>query len=283
LGRGVSIGLFGGYCAREEPLGFFSSSLTMMTFDDHTLTYFEDDSDSAPTTTGQFAVIWESVEEGRIPISMGRAGVDIHPMTNAYYQYNEAAIKYFKYWLDYSDEQIAAFRREALEWFISYMHITDYNPDLFDNDPLDNTLDLPRGNKVFPFTTNEYAAHRLVGRKSSTGAVLDNSRIHTVGFVLRVGRAGIRTFQGTIPYGSVIHYGMYIVEFEDSIVPIKFYDLYPQSPNTNNHLALIQKVFHDEYNVGLLQGLVKVVPDENNNMFVSQSRFTWKWDNPTIN
>jgi len=283
LGRGVSIGLFGGYCAREEPLGFFSSSLTMMTFDDHTLTYFEDDSDSAPTTTGQFAVIWESVEEGRIPISMGRAGVDIHPMTNAYYQYNEAAIKYFKYWLDYSDEQIAAFRRDALEWFISYMYVNDYDPDLFDNDPLDNTLDLPRGNKVLPFTTNEYAAHRLVGRKSSSGAVLDNSRIHTVGFVLRVGRAGIRTFQGTIPFGSVIHFGMYIVEFEDSIVPIKFYDLYPQSPNTNNHLALIQKVIHPEYNVGLLQGLIKVTPDENNNMFVSSSRFTWKWDNPTIN
>lgn len=110
---------------------------------------------------------------------------------------------------------------------------------------------------------------------------MTNARVHEVGFALNVGRAGIWTYAGHVEYGGLIQYGYYIVEYEDgSTEAIKFYDHYPQIPNSNAHYAVVQRIIHPVHGLGKLHGLAKTMPTADGNGAKLEFRMNWYWETP---
>jgi len=237
----------------------------------------EEENYEAPASTPNPQIMWASMSNGVLGAGVGSSGLLVHAATRAYHLPNEAGTKYFRHWMDMSDDEIRAFRLEAMNFFLDHMEVTSVKPEIFDSEPIDNTIDLGGGNAIYPYAVTESAEHHLIGTKSSSGAEFSNARVHEVGFVLAVGRAGIWTYAGHVPYGSLIQYGYYIAEFETGSVPVKFYDHYPQVPNPNSHFAVVQRCIHPEFGFGLCQGLLKFTPE--NGFIRSESRLNWKWDN----
>jgi hypothetical protein len=282
LGVGISIGMMGGFCSNDAQPGFFSTGFALMTFDDQPDLWIEEEEYGAPEVEDLIVPpfpMWVSVSDGIIPITGGRSGILSKPYTLAYHKPNEAALKYFRKWLSFTDDEIRAFRHEVLEFFFSHQEVPSVKVDSMTLEPLDNSIDLGGGNSIIPYTVTDAAEHHLVGRRSSTGVVMTNARIHEVGFALNVGRAGIWTYAGHIEYGSIIQYGYYIVENEDGTTEaIKFYDHYPQVPNSNAHYTVVQRIIHPEYGYGLLHGLAKTMPTRDGQRTKLEFRYNWKWE-----
>merc|ERR1719242_1356772 len=104
LGVGVSIGLMGGFCSNDAEPGFTLAGVAMMTFDDNPDLFVASEDYGASTTTPEQTVMWESVSNGVLGVTTGRAGLLTHAFTKAYHMPNEAATKYFRKWLDFTDE-----------------------------------------------------------------------------------------------------------------------------------------------------------------------------------
>jgi len=279
LGVGVSIGLLGGFCSNDAEPGFTDAGVNVMTFDDQPHLFVPSEGYGASETTFEQTIMWESVSNGVLGITPARAGLLTHAFTKAYHMPNEAGTRYFKQRLGFSDEEIRAFRYEALTFFRDHFQVSQVDPDFFNDQPLNITLDLGGGNHIIPYTVVDQANHHLVGMRSPDGAVLSNARVHEVGFVLNVGRAGLWSyFGGHIQFGGMIHYGYYVVELDSGDnVPVKFYDHYPQVPNTNSHFAVVQRVIHPEYGYGTLHGLALTMPDGDRHQCTF--RMNWRWDN----
>jgi len=278
LGVGISIGLMGGFCSNDAEPGFFTTGVATMTFDDNPYLFVESEDYGAPQTTPDLTIMWASLANGVLGITDGRSGILAHPYTKAYHMPNEAALKYFRKWLEWSDEEIRAFRYEALTWYRDHQEVPSVRPDFLDSDPLDNSLDLGGGNSIVPYTVTDAAEHHLIGMKGPGGATFTNARVHEFGFALNVGRAGIWTYAGHVQYGGIIQYGYYVIEHEDGTLdPIKFYDHYPQIPNSNAHFAVVQRLIHETHGYGLLHGLAKTVPTRDGNGAQLEFRLNWKW------
>jgi hypothetical protein len=281
LGVGISIGLMGGFCSNDVQPGFFPTGAALMTFDDVPDLYVEEDNYEKPDFLIEQSVMWASVADGTIPITPGRSGILTHPYTKGYHMPNEAALKYFRKWLSFTDDEIREFRHEVLEFYRDHCEVPAINVETQTLEPLDNNIDLGGGNSIIPYTVSDAAEHHLVGTKRSTGATMTNARVHEVGFALNVGRAGIWTYAGHVEYGGLIQYGYYIIEYEDgSTEAIKFYDHYPQIPNSNAHYAVVQRVIHPVHGLGKLHGLAKTMPTADGNGAKLEFRMNWYWETP---
>jgi len=266
--------LLGGFCANDMKPGFYLANVVLFTFDDVPERYLQPV--EAPQESIELATFWSSISEGTWNVAAGKAGLLSHPLTNAYHMKNEAATKYFRYWMNFNDNQIYEFRNRAFEFFRDHMKIRQIKVDLFNNEPLDNSIALGGGNAIVPYSTSDQAKHHLVGMKGPNGAVSTQARIHEVGFAINVGRAGLWTYAGHIQYGGLIQFGYYIVELEDENVFVEFYDHYPEVPNTNSHFTIVQRLVHPTLGDGLLHGLAKIVP--HGDIHKIESRMSWKWD-----
>eukprot|EP00494_Astrolonche_serrata_P024315 UN24573 len=102
-----------------------------------------------------------------------------------------------------------------MTFFRDNMGIDSMDPDAHLSEPLDNSFDQGGGNVVRPYVVADNVNHRIVGMKNRLDTEFSNARIHEVGFVYKVGRAGQDTFVKRVPYGTEIFYGYYIVEFEN--------------------------------------------------------------------
>merc|ERR1719499_765978 len=276
LGVGLSVGLMGGFCSNDEVPGFRYAAVATMSFDDNPDLFIEEENYGEPETVPSREVMYASVSNGMIPIGAGKSGMLVHPVTRGYRLPNEAATKYFQKWMGWTEDEILQFRLEAMEFFRDHMEVPSVKPEEMHSEPVDNNIDLGGGNSIVPYTVTELAEHHLIGTKQSSGAEWSDARVHEVGFVLTVGRAGIWTYARHIPYGSVIQYGYYVVEFESGSVPIKFYDHYPQVPNTNSHFAVVQRAIHPEHGYGMVHGLLKV--KEVDGFLQMESKLNWRWD-----
>jgi len=273
LGIGLSVGLLGAFCSRTNP-DFFETFVATISFDDYGSELL-DPAEGDPIDDGS-VLMYQTISHGPLRVSLPKAGFQSHPLTNAFHLRNEAGVAFFKNWLNWEDSRIQYFRHEALQFFKQVMEINSINADVFWFDDLGNTLDLGGGNKVEPYIVTEAAQHKLVGMKElMEPSFIPNVRIHEGGFRFVAGRAGIQTFTGFIPFGSIILFGYYVFEFPTGRVEISYADEYPQIPNSNNHFVIQQHVTHKDHGVGVCQGLGLVT--ETSDHFQANVHMNFMW------
>lgn len=219
--------------------------------------------------------------DGITPPTIPFSGKDIYPYTKQYHQRHEAATKVFKAFTSMStDAAIRAGRRQALLFYQDEMVVgtpigENVNPNIIaaleENDSIhiENQIDLGGGSTIVPYATNDLInqrAYEMVGSEAAAEALSDG-RVKESGWMLVVGRSGIHSRYGYLPFGSVAKFGVYKIlglgKYGD--VEFNFKDRTPMVPDLNDHYALDQYLWSADTDVvaefpelatGLLQGLV---------------------------
>lgn len=129
----------------------------------------------------------------------------------------------------------------------------------YDNIPLAGEIDLGGRGKIVSYVVNENANQRTMTKRGSsiTSSMPPASRLHEVGFRLVVGRAGISTNDGTLPFGSMILEGLYILE--DSIagdLEIEFHSIGPIQLNGWSTAVVYNHLFNDALGEGRFSAMV---------------------------
>merc|ERR1711908_166153 len=112
---------------------------------------------------------------------------------------------------------------------------------------VENQIDLGGGSAILPYAANDKLNQRvyeMVGAEVPTEAVTDG-RIKECGLILTVGRAGIYSNFGCLPFGTVIKFGIYRIfglGFFGDAVELFFEDRKPMVPDLNDHYSLDQRV-----------------------------------------
>lgn len=135
------------------------------------------------------------------------SGFDAVVFGHGYHFTHEAGLDYLKRRTSINtDEKIFALRKSFLVRLRDTFGI-GLDPDSFDEIPLDGVIDLGGGNKIMAYVVNEAADQRVVTKRGHSGPKVAmmpiGSRLHEGGFRFVVGRAGIVTNEGRIPFGSV--------------------------------------------------------------------------------
>mmetsp|Transcript_24876 Transcript_24876/g.80342 ORF Transcript_24876/g.80342 Transcript_24876/m.80342 type:complete len:168 (-) Transcript_24876:160-663(-) len=104
------------------------------------------------------------------------------------------------------------------------------------------------------------------------------SRAYEGGFKMQVGRAGLWTARGYLPYGSLVRYGFYSLHVEDENSPrlVRFEDIFAHAPSTATHFEVLQRVMDDTLGEGVLSGLALVQPSDGGGTQVG-IRLTMQW------
>lgn len=160
------------------------------------------------------------------------SGFDAVVFGHGYHFTHEAGLDYLKRRTSINtDEKIFGLRKSFLVRLRDTFGI-NLNPDSYDEIPLDGVIDLGGGNKIMAYVVNEAADQRVVTKRGHSGPKVDmmpiGSRLHEGGFRFVVGRAGIVTSEGRIPFGSVWQEGVYLMEDSSAVdFEISFYSLGP--------------------------------------------------------
>lgn len=201
----------------------------------------------------QFSVI----ADGKFSTLLG--GIEALPYGHFYHYTHEAAISTFKTrTTKTTDKKIKALRTQFLKRLKDTFGI-DIKHNDYDNIPLAGEIDLGGRGKIVSYVVNENANQRTMTKRGSsiTSSMPPASRLHEVGFRLVVGRAGISTNDGTLPFGSMILEGLYILE--DSIagdLEIEFHSIGPIQLNGWSTAVVYNHLFNDALGEGRFSAMV---------------------------
>lgn len=122
-------------------------------------------------------------------------------------------------------------------------------------------VDLGGGNKIMAYVVNEDSNQRIISKRGPPGVqdpalMPSGSRLHEGGFRFVVGRAGIVTLEGRIPFGSVWTEGVYILEDSTSQdLEISFYSNGPAILNGWATTEAYQNLFHPQLGDGKMYAI----------------------------
>lgn len=189
------------------------------------------------------------------------SAIEALPYSKVHHYTHEAVLEFFKRRTSLTeDEDILGIRKSFLsrlrdEFFISAVG----NIDDYDEIPLDGVIDLGGGNKIVGYAVNEYGNQRVLMKQGLPGdpAVVmpEGSRLHEGGFRLVVGRSGIDSIDGRLPFGTTIMQGIYILENgnpDGSDSQINFHSLGVVDLNSWSTSVVFQYLHHDVYGEGRL-------------------------------
>lgn len=209
------------------------------------------------------------VADGLLPLSVSQK--ESMPFSNGFFFTHEAALHFFKFRTTslQTDQDILALRKSFMARLRSRYGI-DVDPDGFDDIPLDGEIDLGGGNQILAYVVNEAVKMRVLSKMSDNGSVdvmPPGARLHEGGFVLRVGRAGIDTFAGRVPFGTLYKNGVYILEdpLELQEEEIFFQDDLPIFLDGWSTSVVYQTVESPKYGKGVLLAANPLVMDDNDN------------------
>ena len=216
--------------------------------------------------------------DGVIPVNTPFHGREILPHAKPYHQFHEAGSKFFRDWAGMSVDQMYALRDEAFRFLRDDMMLGTPTTAAVPNPNLQAVLDNPRdhyidndialggGNGVFPYATNDLLNQRAYTLAGTAVAAthLANATIKEGGFIMVAGRAGLHSKEhGYLPYGTVIKYGIYIINdlAHFGTVRVNFKDSQPMIPDLVDHGSINQQLWTDHpalasFNTGIAQGLV---------------------------
>lgn len=193
--------------------------------------------------------------------SRSLSAIETNPYLKAHHYTNEAALEFFKRRTTMTtDKDIFDLRKSFLtklrdDFLISAVG----NIDDFDEIPLDGEIDLGGGNKIVGYAVNENGNQRVLTKQGSPGnstiSMPEGSRLHEGGFRLVVGRSGIDSIDGRLPYGTTIMQGIYIMENgnpDGSDAQIEFHSLGVVDLNSWSTSVVYQYLYHDIYGEGRL-------------------------------
>lgn len=196
------------------------------------------------------------IADGKLPTLL--SGVDAVAFGHGHHFTHEAGIDYLKRRtsLD-TDEKIFALRKKFLVRLQEDFGI-DFNPDDFDDVPLDGVVDLGGGNRIMAYVVNEASNQRVMTKRGPEDVALmpTGSRLHEGGFRFVVGRAGIVTDTDRIPFGSVWTEGIYILEDSSAEdLEIEFYSNGPAILNGWATSVVFQNLSHPVMGDGKLYAI----------------------------
>jgi hypothetical protein len=189
--------------------------------------------ETSPVYTRLFDEDWPQIEnndwrfsfiaDGTFDTRMG--GTEAVVYGHMHHFTHEAGLYFLKLRTSYNtDERIFNLRKKFLTRLRDKFGIP-LNPDGFDDVPLDGVIDLGGTNHIMAYVVNEQANQRVLTKRNTEEAIImpNGSRLHEGGFRFVVGRAGIMTEKGRIPFGSIFQEGVYYLE--DSTVPEKGWEI----------------------------------------------------------
>ena len=143
------------------------------------------------------------------------SGVEAVVYGHMHHYTHEAGLDYLNYRTSVNtDQAILDLRKRFLTRLADTFGI-DLNPDDYDDIPLDGVVDLGGGNLIMAYVVNEDANLRIMTKRNPEGkstSMPPGSRMHEGGFRFVVGRSGIVTAKGRIPFGSIFQEGVYVIE-----------------------------------------------------------------------
>jgi len=219
-------------------------------------------------------IVYHVHADGKLPKTSPEVkGLEVHPLSTAAHFPNEAGIKCFQDFTPLKDEaSIKAFRADFIEHLRDYVGIkrvlnADLGPELYDDEPIANTIDLGGGNVLVPYALNDAFNQRVVARvtpNSTTdfpddgGFLNPGARVRECGFKLQVGRAGISSTAEYVPFGSVVRFGMYVLELPEGDLLMRFKDNFPTFPSPVSHYEMTQTIESDEWGAGHMSGVQRL-------------------------
>lgn len=215
---------------------------------------FDDVLDTIETNEWRFSFI----ADGKLPTRL--SGEEAVPFGHAYHFTHEAGILFLQRRTSYkTEDKIRALRKR----FVTRLRDTfgiELTPSDYDGIPLDGVIDLGGGNKIMAYVVNEDANQRVVTKRgfngTKTATMPRGSRLHEGGFRYVVGRAGIVTADGRIPFGSIFQEGLYILEDSSAReLEIEFYSNGPSMLNGWSTTVAYQNLFHPVLGDGKMYAL----------------------------
>lgn len=203
------------------------------------------------------------IADGMLP---ALTGVEALPFGNAYHYTHEAALHFFKLRTTSlkTDGAIGALRTQFLQRLRDDFGI-DINPEDYDDIPLDGEIDLGGGNQILAYVVNEATRQRVITKTSpsQTEQMLPGAHLHEGGFRLRVGRSGIMTRNGRVPFGTIFNEGVYILEdnLTSENLEINFYSLNPILLDAWSTFVIRQHLDHPSLGEGMYQAVNPLVMD----------------------
>jgi hypothetical protein len=162
-------------------------------------------------------VMFSWIADGSYRVTESSAGIEVFPYLFQHHFTHEAGERYLLRWTSANTEaKIRQMRRDFIIFLRDEYGLANCDPDLYQNEPLANQIDLGRGNTIAPYVVNHMTNQRLIAKKRKGEMVqfpeLD-CRLHEGGFRLFVGRGGVNvTKWGFLPYGSLVQQGLYVLE-----------------------------------------------------------------------
>eukprot|EP00755_Sulcionema_specki_P025104 Sspe_Gene.15544::Locus_5410_Transcript_1_1_Confidence_1.000_Length_3642::g.15544::m.15544 len=194
---------------------------------------------ASPPTTYQFqkqAWQFRFSMDGTYPIHFSSS--ELFPLTDAHHFTHEAGVDFLKRKTSINTNTlILQLRTQFLERLKTEFGIAQIRcATCYDDVPLDGVVDLGGGNHIVAYEVNEAANFRLTSKylkgSGDWTPMPQGSRIHEGGFRLLTGRAGINTTAGHLPYGSLLHEGVYLLEDDGAEWEFTFHSDIPTLSNT---------------------------------------------------
>ena len=187
------------------------------------------------------------------------SGIEAVPYGKFYHYTHEAGLQYLKTRTSLTtDDDILALRSSFLNRLVDYFEI-DFDPSDYDDIPLDGEIDFGGAGKITAYVVNEDANQRVMTSNGPNGAVAmpPASRLHEGGFRYVVGRAGMNTKWGRLPFGSMILEGRYVMEdAENRDREMQFHSLGAIQMNGWATSVVYNYVYDKDYGEGRLSAMV---------------------------
>ena len=134
---------------------------------------------------------------------------------------HEAGILYLKLRTSLKEDwDILELRTSFLAHLVNTFGI-NVDPSAYDDIPLDGEIDLGGGHRIMAYVVNEQANQRVMTKRGHDGLTVTPmaraSRLYEGGFRFVVGRAGIMSSDGRIPFGTTYAVqGLYLLKYSSA-------------------------------------------------------------------